>query len=50
MWWVGIVVGVVVGVVGLRTLNKRADRFDVGGVSEHWLAQARTIAGEDRDR
>jgi hypothetical protein len=46
----GIAVGVVIGVVGLRSLTKRAERFDVGGVSEHWLAQARTIAGDDRDR
>jgi hypothetical protein len=50
MWWIGITVGVVLGVVGVRRLSKGVKRFDLGGVSEHWLAQARAIGGEDRER
>jgi hypothetical protein len=50
MWWIGIAAGVIVGFGGLRWFTTRAQRSDLGGVSEQWLAQTRASSGEHRDR
>ena len=47
----GIIVGAILAVVGLYyVVPKRPKRFDLGGVSENWLAQARASGIEDRAR
>jgi hypothetical protein len=49
MRWAGIIGGTIVAFVGLYyVLLKRPKRYDLGGVSENWLAQARASGGDNR--